>query len=65
MTPELQESDQVLEEYLELLASGRKDDELLARSRDRADDIHKEMKAKYGHRSIAIELIREVGMIDV
>ena len=54
-----QEADKVLEEYLDLKLSGGKDDDLLARARARADQIHREMSAKYGHRKIVVELIRQ------
>lgn len=53
------DADKVLEEYFELKIAGGKDDELLARARARADEIHQEMAAKYGHRKIAVELIRQ------
>jgi hypothetical protein len=54
-----QDADKVLEEYYELKIAGGKDDELLARARTCADEIHREMAAKYGHRKIAVELIRQ------
>ena len=54
-----QVGDEVLEEYFELKMSGGKDDDLLARARARADEIHREMAAKYGHRNVAVELIRQ------
>ena len=53
------DADKVLEEYYELKIAGGKDDELLARARARADEIHREMAAKYGHRKIAVELVRQ------
>lgn len=53
------EADRVLEEYYDLKMAGGKDDDLLARARARADQIHKEMGAKYGQRNIAVELIRQ------
>jgi hypothetical protein len=54
-----QDADKVLEEYYELKLAGGKDDDLLARARARADEIREEMAAKYGHRKIAVELIRQ------
>ncbi len=54
-----QDADKVLEEYYDLKMAGGKDDDLLARARARADEIHREMAAKYGHRKIAVELIRQ------
>jgi len=59
MDATLQEADKVLEEYFELMISGQKDVELLTRARERADQIHKEMAAKYGHRNIAVDLVGE------
>jgi hypothetical protein len=59
MDAQTKEVDKVLEEYFDLKMSGGKDDELLARARARADEIHREMAAKYGHRKIAVELIRQ------
>ena len=61
MDAKLQEkdADKVLEDYYDLKMSGGKDDELLARARARADQIRDEMAAKYGHRQIAVELIRQ------
>jgi hypothetical protein len=59
MDAKLFKADQELEELLEAVSSGRKDSELLKRARERADEIRKEMGAKYGHRNIAVRLIRE------
>jgi hypothetical protein len=59
MDTKIEDADKVLEEYLELFCSGGEDDELRARARARADEIRKEMRAKYGHRSIAVQLVRE------
>lgn len=53
------EADKVLEEYYDLKMAGGKDDDLLARARARADEIHREMAVKNGHRKIAVELIRQ------
>jgi hypothetical protein len=47
------------EEILKLVLAGKKDDELVKRARERGDELRKEMRAKYGHRNIAVKLIRE------
>lgn len=59
MEAEVQGTDRDLEEFLQLMSSGRKDEEVLARARARADEICKQMGAKYGHRKIAVDLVRE------
>jgi hypothetical protein len=54
------ESDPDIERALQLVRSGKKNSEELKRARERGDELRKQMRAKYGARDVAVQLIREV-----
>jgi hypothetical protein len=58
MDAKVAETDLELEEAIRIVLSGKKDSEDLKRLRAQADQICREMGAKYGHRKIAVDLIR-------
>ena len=60
MSAKLSETDLELEEAIRLVMSGKKDSEELKRARERGDEFRRQMRAKYGARSIAVDLIREI-----
>jgi len=59
MSPNPTEFDHEFQQLLELVLAGKKDDPLVQRARERGDALRKEMRAKYGHRNIAVKLVRE------
>ena len=59
MDPKPGDIDREIEEIIQLVTSGKTDAEALRLARERGDAIRKEMRAKYGDRNIAVELIRE------
>ncbi|HEY2412715.1 MAG TPA: hypothetical protein VGI40_10755 [Pirellulaceae bacterium] len=60
MTTKTFETDVEMEHALKLILSGKKNSEELRRAREKGDKFRHEMRAKYGPRSIAVELIREI-----
>jgi len=60
MDVKLLEVDQEIERALQLALSGKKDSEELKLARQRGDELRKQMRAKYGARDIAVQLIREI-----
>jgi hypothetical protein len=59
MRPSPTEFDQEFQQLLELVLAGKKDDPIVQRARERGDALRKEMRAKYGHRNVAVKLVRE------
>lgn len=51
--------DHEMDQLLKLVLAGKKDDERVKRAREQGAALRKEMRAKYGHRNIAVSLIRE------
>jgi hypothetical protein len=60
MDVKLLETDPEIDRALERLLSGKRDSEELKQARERGDQFRRQMRAKYGPRNIAIELIREI-----
>ena len=54
------DTDMEMERALKLVLSGEKNSEELRRAREQGDKFRQEMRTKYGPRSIAVELIREI-----
>jgi hypothetical protein len=52
--------DREFQQLFELVVAGKKDHPLVQRAREKGDAFRKEMQAKYGNRSIAVDLIREI-----
>jgi hypothetical protein len=59
MRPKPTDFDREFQQLLELVLAGKKDDPLVQRAREKGDALRKQMRAKYGDRNIAVELIRE------
>jgi hypothetical protein len=59
MIPKLAETDIELEEALRLVLTGPKDSEELRRAREQSDQFRREIRAKYGPRDIAVELVQK------
>jgi len=59
MEPKPDDIDRELEHVIQLVLAGKKDHPLVQRARERGDALRKEMRAKYGDRNIAVELVRE------
>jgi hypothetical protein len=60
MTTKAFETDLEMERALKLVLSGKKDSDELKRAREKGDKLRQEMRAKYGPRNIAVDLIREI-----
>jgi hypothetical protein len=59
MVPNPTEFDREFQQLLDLVLAGKKDDPLVQRARDKGDALRKQMRAKYGDRNIAAQLVRE------
>jgi hypothetical protein len=60
MDAKMLETDPEIDRALRLLISDNKDSEELQQARERGDEYRRQMRAKYGERNIAVELIREI-----
>jgi hypothetical protein len=59
MRPNPTDFDREFQQLLELVLAGKKNDPLVLRAREKGDALRKQMRAKYGHRNIALKLIRD------
>jgi hypothetical protein len=59
MDAKISQTDQELEEAIRLVLSGNKHSEELKRARERGDEFRRQMRAKYGPRNIAVELVQK------
>lgn len=59
MSTHVADSDREIDEIVRLVSSASKDPAALKLARQRADAIRQEMRAKYGDRDIAVDLVHE------
>jgi hypothetical protein len=59
MKPNPTEFDREFEQLLELVLAGKKDDPIIQRVREKGDALRKQMRARYGERNIAVQLVKE------
>ena len=59
MSTHIADADREIDEIVRLVSATSKDPAALQLARQRADAIRQEMRAKYGDRNIAVELVHE------
>ena len=59
MSTHVADADREIDEIVRLVAAASKDPAALQLAKQRADAIRQEMRAKYGDRNIAVELVHE------
>jgi hypothetical protein len=59
MEPSPTATDREFEELVKDVLAGKKESEIIRRAREQGDALREEMRKKYGHRDIAVQLIRE------